>query len=141
MTMPATPKDGGRHPLRDIYDRVAPALALLILVIALAAGVGTYFNDRAITNSNAKRLSDNEHNAVVNCQNANESREASRNLWNYILDISAARQPAASPDEAAYLDQFRAYVNDVYAPHDCDHLDKKYELPSPPPLPDLTPTS
>jgi hypothetical protein len=45
-------------PWRAIYDKLAPGLALLILIIALAAGVGTYFNDRAIAKANADRLSD-----------------------------------------------------------------------------------
>lgn len=52
---------------RSIYERVAPFLALMIFLLALAAGVGTYVNDRndrerdrAITALNSERIADQE---------------------------------------------------------------------------------
>lgn len=60
MNLPDAP------PWRTIYDKYAPFLALLILVIAITAGVGTYVNDRndrardrALEQANADRLADN----------------------------------------------------------------------------------
>ncbi len=59
MNLPAVP------PWRAIYDRIAPFLALLILLIAMGAGVATYVNDqndrerdRAITSVNTQRIAD-----------------------------------------------------------------------------------
>lgn len=47
-------------PWRVIYDRIAPALALLCLVIAIGAGIGTYVNDRANQRQDRERLEQNE---------------------------------------------------------------------------------
>lgn len=124
-----------RPPWRSLYDKIAPVLALLCLVIALGAAVGTYVNDRAVDRSNAKRIADNEANAVTSCENANETRAASRALWNYVLDLAAAGNPDATPAETAQLADFRGYVGAVYAERDCSDLSKKYPLPPPPDIP------
>jgi hypothetical protein len=119
-------------PWRTVYDRIAPGLALLILVIALGAGIGTYFNDRAIAHSNTSRIAENAENSVTNCQNANESREASRTLWFFVIDLAAKTAP---PERVAYLGEVRAWVGDVYRAHDCSDLSRKYPIPPPPKIP------
>jgi hypothetical protein len=119
-------------PWRTVYDRIAPGLALLILVIALGAGIGTYFNDRAIAHSNTSRIADNEANAVTSCENANESRAASRTLWYFVVDLASKK---AAPPEAAYLGEVRSWIGDVYRPHDCSDLSRKYVIPPPPAIP------
>jgi hypothetical protein len=119
---------------RQIYDLIAPGLALLCLVIALVAAVGTYFNDRAVTSSNTERIQDNTTNAITNCENANETREASRTLWNFVLDLSLARKDG-SPERVAYLEEFRTWIGEVYAERDCEDLSREYPLPPPPALP------
>lgn len=60
MNLPDVP------PWRVIYDRLAPGLALLCLVIAVVAAAGTYVNDRndrerdrAIARANAARIAEN----------------------------------------------------------------------------------
>lgn len=118
-----------------IYRRVAPIVIVLCLVLAFAALVGTYVNERNVTTANQKRIADNEANAVTSCENANESREASRTLWNFVLDLSQAANTDATAQETAYLDEFRAWIGQVYQPRDCTDLSRKYPLPPPPAIP------
>lgn len=119
---------------RQIYDKVAPALALLCLLLAMGAGVGTYVNDRAIQTANENRIADNEANAKTSCENANESRKASRTLWNFVLDL-ALSGGEATPAEVAYFAQIRDWIATVYMPRDCDDLSRRYEIPPPPTIP------
>lgn len=85
----------------------------------------------ALTTVNTRNIGQTNHSALVTqCENGNESREAARTLWNFVADLSEANQ--TSPEKAAFLAEFRAWVNQVYAAHDCSDLDKKYELPPPP---------
>lgn len=138
MTPPTHQEYGKRPhlpPWRLIYDRIAPFLALVILLIALGAGVGTYINDRAVDRSNADRIADNEDNAVTNCENANETRKANRTLWNFVLDLSQSGNSDATAQEVAYLEQFRAWIGKVYQERDCTDLGREYPLPPPPTLP------
>lgn len=122
MTIP----DKGR--IRDLYEHVAPILAVVTLLVAFSAVGWSWQNTRA---SNAQQ----QENAVTNCENANESREAARTLWGYVVDLSEANNTDATPEEAAYLDEFRAWINKVYAQRDCSDLSKKYPLPPPPSIP------
>ncbi len=116
---------------RQIYDKVAPALALLCLLLAIGAGVGTYVNDRAISSANTKRIADNEANAKTSCENANESRQASRTLWNFVLDLALAGNQASAA-EVAYFAEIREWIGQVYRERDCDDLSRKYPIPPPP---------
>lgn len=122
-------------PWRAIYDRIAPGLALLCLVIAIGAGIGTYVNDRANARQDRERIEANTENAITSCENANETREASRSLWNFVLDLSSARDEDATPQEVAARKKFRDWVDAVYRERDCADLSRKYPLPPPPALP------
>lgn len=118
-----------------VYRRIAPILLVMSLVIAIVAAVGTYVNGRAVTESNTARLNDNEANAVTSCENANESRAASRTLWNYVVDLAVAGNTDATAQETAVFEEIREYINKVYMPRDCADLSRKYPLPPPPALP------
>lgn len=98
--------------------------ALVIVVI----GVQQLLYQRAGNEAdhNNKRL------LVTNCQNANESRAANRELWGFILDVSTAGDNNPSPREQAFAQEFRDYINAVFAARDCSDLGKKYPLPNPP---------
>lgn len=118
-----------------LYNEHAREVVAGISLLVLLTAVGTYANGRALAQSNEERLNDNETNSVVSCQNANESREASRTLWNFVLDLSIAGNTDATPQEIAYLGQVRIWVNKVYQSHDCQDLSRKYPLPPPPTIP------
>jgi hypothetical protein len=118
-----------------VYRRVAPLLMVAAFVLAIAAVAGTYVNGRADAERNATQIKTAADNAKVACENANESRAASRALWNYVVDISLAGNKDATPEELAFFGEFRDWIDGVYAPHDCDDLSRKYPLPSPPAAP------
>ncbi len=115
-----------------VYRRVAPLLIVAALVLAIAASAGTYFNGRADARRNNEQAATNQANAVTSCQNANESREASRTLWFFVVDLASKGAP---PERAAYLEKVREWIGEVYQPHDCTDLSKKYPLPPPPAIP------
>lgn len=124
---------------RDLYNRVVPILAIVALVFAVVAVGWSWQNSAADHRQDQQRDKDqdaaaavNRINAVVNCENANESRTASHTLWNFILDLSTRDAP---PEQMAYLEQVRAWIGQVYQPHDCTDLSKKYVLPPPPTIP------
>lgn len=104
------------------YAREVTAGIALLVVVALSA---TVVNNFAIGRANAS-------NAVTNCENANESRKASRTLWNFILNLSTRDAP---PESLVYLDQVREWIGQVYQPHDCANLDNVYKIPPPPSIP------
>jgi hypothetical protein len=111
------------------YQReTTAAIALLVLLL----GTATYFNDRAINQANTDRTKDNSSNAITSCENANESREASRTLWYFVVDLASR---GAGPQEAAYLNRVRSWIGDVYRPHDCADLSREYVIPPPPSIP------
>lgn len=118
-----------------IYRRVAPLLLVCTFVLAIGAVVGTYVNDRNDRERAREQIAVNTANAVTTCQNANETREASRTLWNFVLDLSSARNVDATPAEVAYLEEFRDWIDTVYQERDCTDLSRKYPLPPPPALP------
>lgn len=136
---PRLPDKGRVH---DVYAALAPILAVITLLAAFSAVGWSWQNSRAdhqrdiaIHAGDRERIADNAANSVTNCTNANESREASRALWNFVLDLLAANNPDPAPAQVAFLDRFRVYVGEVYQPHDCANLAKKYPLPPAPSIP------
>lgn len=105
-------------------NRPKETVGAILLIVVLSAAASGYANV-ALGQSNAR-------NAVTSCENANESRDASRTLWYFVVDLAAK---TADPDRAAYLADVRTYIGQVYQPHDCSRLDKAYPLPAPPALP------
>lgn len=110
-----------RANARARYDSWAP---VLFIVIATLACAGIWLGASASW-QNSKDL-------VTNCRNSNESRQAARSLWGYIVDLSEARNPDPTKREQRTIGDFRDYVNAVYVAHDCDDLSEKYPLPDPP---------
>lgn len=75
----------------------------------------------------------NERTAVVNCQNANESRRAQVVLWDFILAASGRDdEEPRTAEEEQFREEFRDWIHALYAERDCQNLDKKYKLPDPP---------
>jgi hypothetical protein len=125
--------DQGR--MRDLYERVAPILAIVGLLFAIVAVGWSWENQRATQTLTSQRTTDNATNQLVGCENANQSRAASKNLWDFVINLSLASNPTLTDEQRVFIGEFRAYVDAVYQPHDCKHLDKKYNLPSPPKIP------
>jgi hypothetical protein len=122
--------DKGR--MRDLYEQVAPVLAIVCLLAAFSAVGWSWQNSRADHRQDVEHIADNQANAVTSCENANESREASRTLWYFVVDLASKDAP---PERVAYLGEVRAWIGKVYQPHDCSDLSRKYPLPPPPAIP------
>lgn len=106
---------------------------LLLFVIISFAGIGYCV---LLTNKVDNAVSVNKKNAVINCQNANDSREATRTLWTFLFDASTATNTGEStPEQVALVQSFILWVNEVYATRDCSDLSKKYDIPDPPTIP------
>lgn len=120
---------------RLVYDRLAPTIAIILIIACAILAGATYVNDRNDARQDRERLRDNEENARIGCENANETREASRVLWNYVFDVSTARNQDATPEEQAYMTEIRDWIGKVYAERDCSDLSREYPIPSPPALP------
>lgn len=126
-------------PWRRRFDTIAPYLVVIIGALAVFAILSTYANGRADTARQDASIQRNTEDAVTQCENGNESREAARALWNFVADLSVAGHPDPSPEQQRFVVEFRDYVNKVYQPHDCDDLSKKYPLPTPPKIPTPAP--
>lgn len=54
----------------------------------------------------------------ASCVSANDTRAASVQVWNYLLDSSEQNNPTKKD----HIEQFRVYMHNAYAPRDCDHI-------------------
>ena len=86
------------------------ALSIVVAVVAIAV---SNTNDVAAQNRDAQ---------IASCNAGNETRAVSRQLWNYVLDLSS--QGNLTPEKRAQIDKFRAYMEAAYAPRDCSTLGK-----------------
>jgi len=80
----------------------------------------------------------NKANAVTACRNANDSRQANKALWDWLVNASLA-QSTQTPEARELLRELSEYIKALYTPHDCADLSKKYPLPDPPPVIDVSP--
>jgi hypothetical protein len=85
-------------------------------VVVLVLGIGWY-----AVSANSKTL-------VQACENANETRAANMALWTTVL----GSVQKSSPDPNKWVDELLDWIAVLYQPHDCDHLDRVYDVPPPP---------
>lgn len=107
-----------------ILTRAVLAIAAGSLVLAVITGINVYQTMNAVE--------DTEENAVTACENANESRDAQRILWSTIIAQSAASNPDRSPDELEFIEEFQAWVDELFEHRDCTDLSREYPVPEPP---------
>lgn len=98
--------------------------ALLMVAVAVLA-----VQARQATSAAAR----NEQTQQATCRAGNESRAANRNLWSYVLDLSAATNPHPTPAQQEAAAKFRVFVGQVFAARDCAHLDRHVTVPTVPP--------
>lgn len=107
-------------------------LTVITGLLAVASTIGAIYSYQI-----SQRVEDtataNQENAVIACRNANELREANLNLWTFVLQASAA-DPEQTPAEKRLAEEFRDWINVLYAPRDCSDLSRHYDLPPPPSL-------
>lgn len=105
-------------------------LTAALAVVAVVGGLVSIYLWREV-----QHTSDANHAAAVQgCRNGNEVREANRVLWSFVLDVSEARNKSMTHTERAQLERIRAWITELYQPHDCSDLSKTYPVPDPPPI-------
>ena len=105
------------------WVRVVVALAVTSILLALVS-IGLYIQGHTAVTT-AREAS------VSICQNGNEFRAAQLALWQTIFAIP---NPGATSAEKHRVALLSAWINQVYAQHDCTDLTKKYPIPEPPTL-------
>lgn len=79
----------------------------------------------AVTANNAgDAASANRQSQIDTCTSSNQTRAASRNLWNYVLDAAANDPETQTAARKQQLAQFRTYMETAYAQRDCTRIGK-----------------
>jgi hypothetical protein len=87
-------------------------LSVVVIVVAIQANAA---NDRANANHEYQ---------VDTCNSSNAARQTSRDLWNYVLDAASKNPANETPERKKQISDFRAYMENSYAPRDCSKVGK-----------------
>lgn len=102
----------GRHNRRYIWGLIVSLLLDLILSIVVA-----FF---AVQATEASSLANqNRQTQRATCEAGNQARAVSRQLWNYVLDLSSKTPENQAPERKQRIEQFRQYMESAYAQRDC----------------------
>jgi hypothetical protein len=118
----------GRLSAKEILAKRTHNLTVLALGAIVLVGVAIGLE--------AVQVAHNGHVATVNCQNANESRKANRELWRFIIEakVGDPDTPVADVRRAQVFGQWVYGTEGLYRGHDCNDLTRKYPVPPPPKL-------
>lgn len=105
---------------------------IALFVVVVLTVVSSFISQHASNQSN-KAVGNVHDSDIVTCQNGNDSRAANLELWNFIFDLSLA-DPHNTQDPRAlkYLHRIQTWVAQIFRPHDCHDLTKKYPIPPSP---------
>jgi hypothetical protein len=103
-----------RHYIIGLGISLAFDLLLSVVVIIVAIQASNA-NDRANANHQYQ---------VDSCNSNNAARQTSRDLWNYVLDAASKNPANQVPERKKQIDDFRAYMENSYAPRDCSKVGK-----------------
>lgn len=95
-------------------------LALASSILSLAGWVKT-----------GNTVEQNSANAVINCQNANESREANRQAWQLVIQNSS-NNGDRTPKQVLNSQKFSDWIDQLYQQRDCHDLSRRYPIPKAP---------
>jgi hypothetical protein len=87
-------------------------LSVVVIIVAVQANAA---NDRANANHEYQ---------VDTCNSSNAARQTSRDLWNYVLDAASKNPANETPERKKQISDFRAYMENSYAPRDCSKVGK-----------------
>lgn len=113
--------------LRNSHHRTTAIVRALVCVVVFVVllGVGLAFvavDARQASHRAEEAVSlahQNTANARLTCEIGNEARATQRQLWAYVLNVSSEGRKL-NPTQLRQLAQFRAYVEQTFAPRDCD---------------------
>lgn len=86
------------------------ALSIVVIIVAVQANDA---NDRANANHQYQ---------IDSCNQSNQARMVSANLWNYVLDAAAKSPENQTPDRKKQIADFRAYMESAYQQRDCSKV-------------------
>jgi hypothetical protein len=95
--------------------------AVIVIFVVGGAIIGTYAYE-------------NKQNAITQCKNQNESRQAILDGWHFILGYELA-DDANNPAEVTMSEMILPWFDQVYAQRDCSDLSKRYNIPPVPTIP------
>ena len=109
------------HRTRRMTWGLAISLALDLILTVAIAGLAYQAHDASDAAAVARNAT------VISCQQTNVARGQSLQLWDFLLNLSAASQPAnETPAQKAagekLLATLRAKVSATFAPRDCQKL-------------------
>lgn len=113
---------------KDTSDKLGRWVKVLLVVVVVLAmvTVGVIANAVRSNSANSKAVRIQEY-QIANCMEANKSRAAQRQLWDYVLDLSSKPtpgEPAMTTAEKKRLGQFRTYVGTTFADRDCSAVEE-----------------
>lgn len=97
---------------RQIFLIILSLVFDLILSLFLAFGWHTNHNlaIRAETNRDA---------IIRGCEISNDSRAKNKQLWAYILQLPSSDGQPRTPEQQKRVDDFKMFVDDTFAPRNC----------------------
>lgn len=103
---------------RHLIVGLAISLALDVLLtvaVIIAAITANKAGDLAAANRQTQ---------VDTCTAGNQTRQASRSLWNYVLDTVDKNPQNQTPERQRQIAEFRTYMENAYADRDCSRIGK-----------------
>lgn len=120
----------GTFTAKEILNRRTRMLTIVACIIGFISMVGLCAAGYLLYQNN-QIIKVNALNAKINCENANDSREANRKIWTLVVEQSA-RNDNRTPKDIQNSLAFQDYINKLYQQRDCNDLDRRYKIPDPP---------
>lgn len=120
----------GTFTAKEILNRRTRILTFVNMVVGAVSVVSLVICGYLIS-QNLKNVKNTEAVAKINCENANDSRKANRQIWTLVVDASS-QDPNRTPNDVRNSQKFQAFIDKLYAPRDCNDLSRRYPIPNPP---------
>lgn len=120
----------GRFSAKEIIHKRIRRLGIAAIIVSSISLIGLVISGYLIY-QNSKNVEATENVAKINCENANDSREANRKIWTLVVQTSS-NDPNRTPQDIQRAQAFQDYINKLYAQRDCNDLDRRYTIPDPP---------
>ncbi len=106
---------------------------LLSVILGVVSFIAINASNKATDATSA--ANDSIRTQKISCESANVSRKLNRDLWGYVLTVSAqSRTEPQTPEQAVRIEQFKNYVNTVFADRDCNNLQQAPTIVLTPPI-------
>lgn len=122
----------GRLTAKELLYKRTQRLTRLSLILVAVAVLGLVVALVAVVRIN-NVATQNMVNAKIACENANDQRAANLRLWTLVVQTSSQDpRRERTPADVQRTQAFQGYIEKLYAPRDCNDLDRRYKIPDPP---------